>query len=758
MYRNSVLSILILILFSSSDAAIRTWSSSSSNSWKTAANWSGSAVPGSNDTALFDATSIVNCTVDSTININSFIMRAGYTGTYLNKTYACTVAVKCSVGVTTGVYKDSIGWYKSGDGIVSINGANNQVKSSTWDLRGNDSLYGTIGTVHLGYSGKKTCWNGGSSYGKMWVHAGTLYIVNSATHYATSNCKSLIDSGTISCATGKYFQEAPNNFLDTIGKIINITDCDFGISGNTGTINFSDSVKVRKFTYVTYGSTVSLNTNSYPFITAATSNFLTAGGTIHFGGSLVTVYAITNAYMPSSGSCAIYFDSSTCTMSGAANDYSTTGATQTIDLGKATINCYSFTFRSAGLTVVPGTSLVKYNQGGNQTVSFLGKTFYDFEVALASANKYTFSDSLQCHNFTRTTGKLLANNPIRASGSININSTDACTLSTITMTGLNQTFAVNSKNAAIYCNNITLNLNDNTTIVPAAKTYSRFVFTAGKTYTWTAGDTAIITNHTSGNWNGTAGNPVTWLSSSTGSWYYVSAPASVTPTYMAIRDCKNYSANAITVNDGSSQNWGHNIGWTWPAATVTSVTPNHGPIGGGIFATVKGTQFLYNGGATVKFGNNYAAYYDTIRDTLIHCKVPNGAGLVECRVFTTDSLTGFALGSAFSYDSTDSSYRVSAFTIVPDSGQPQGNYPITINTSGSWFINPLSVWIDGRSVTSVSIVNGNQCTGITPVGLPDGTWKSVKIKNGYLDSLTQTSTQGYKYIMPRIYRRPWIFW
>ena len=63
-----ILFLLCLLVISAQATAIK-WNSAASTSFKTAANWLGGTGPGVNDTALFDGTSIVNCTVDTNYKI-----------------------------------------------------------------------------------------------------------------------------------------------------------------------------------------------------------------------------------------------------------------------------------------------------------------------------------------------------------------------------------------------------------------------------------------------------------------------------------------------------------------------------------------------------------------------------------------------------------------------------------------------------------------------------------------------------------------
>ncbi|MFA4982509.1 MAG: hypothetical protein WC592_08610, partial [Candidatus Omnitrophota bacterium] len=60
---------------------INTWSSAGSTSWNTSGNWSAGRVPVAEDNVTFDATSVVNCTLDVAMDITALTVEAGYTGT-----------------------------------------------------------------------------------------------------------------------------------------------------------------------------------------------------------------------------------------------------------------------------------------------------------------------------------------------------------------------------------------------------------------------------------------------------------------------------------------------------------------------------------------------------------------------------------------------------------------------------------------------------------------------------------------------------
>ncbi len=77
----------------------RHWVASSAGTWNTTANWAtcsggtgGASVPGSSDTAIFDASGTQNCTVDTTVAVVDLTNAGGYTGILDTANYAITIS------------------------------------------------------------------------------------------------------------------------------------------------------------------------------------------------------------------------------------------------------------------------------------------------------------------------------------------------------------------------------------------------------------------------------------------------------------------------------------------------------------------------------------------------------------------------------------------------------------------------------------------------------------------------------------------
>ena len=112
---------LLFILVSAVHADTRYWVASSASNWNNTSNWSttsggsgGSSVPGSSDDVYFDSSRVGNCSIDATVNVNSFTI-SGYSGTITQQT-GITIAI-----ATT--FSQSSGTFTGGDSSISINGS-----------------------------------------------------------------------------------------------------------------------------------------------------------------------------------------------------------------------------------------------------------------------------------------------------------------------------------------------------------------------------------------------------------------------------------------------------------------------------------------------------------------------------------------------------------------------------------------------------------------------------------------------------------
>ena len=103
----------------------------------------------------------------------------------------------------------------------------------------------------------------------------------------------------------------------------------------------------------------------------------------------------------------------------------------------------------------------------------------------------------------------------------------------------------------------------------------------------------------------------------------------------------------VTVNGQSGSLAG---GFTYGQPTVTSVSPNNGPVAGGTAVTITGTNFA--SGATVKFGSAAATNVTVASSTQITATTPAGsAGAVTVTVANSGGQSG-SLANGFTYNAS----------------------------------------------------------------------------------------------------------
>ncbi|HLE58275.1 MAG TPA: hypothetical protein VJA85_01370 [Candidatus Limnocylindria bacterium] len=98
-------------------AATRTWDGGGAdNNWSTAANWSSNLVPGAADTAVFNATSTKDATIDVAASVLGVSINMGYTGTI-------TQAAGAPLTVGGSNFSQSAGTFVGGSSAITVNGS-----------------------------------------------------------------------------------------------------------------------------------------------------------------------------------------------------------------------------------------------------------------------------------------------------------------------------------------------------------------------------------------------------------------------------------------------------------------------------------------------------------------------------------------------------------------------------------------------------------------------------------------------------------
>ncbi len=164
--------------------------------------------------------------------------------------------------------------------------------------------------------------------------------------------------------------------------------------------------------------------------------------------------------------------------------------------------------------------------------------------------------------------------------------------------------------------------------------------------------------------------------------------------------------------------------------TLTAVSPNVGPLGGGTTITLTGTRFLSVTGVTV--GGNPCSSISVVSPTSLTCISP--AGIAGAKDVAVTNATGIiAMIGAFTYALPPTISNVS-----PSAGATGGGTLLTI--TGTGFAATPTVTIDGFVCGSPSFINATQVTCTTPAHVPGATTIVVTNPDGQIATGTNLIT------------------
>jgi hypothetical protein len=172
-------------------------------------------------------------------------------------------------------------------------------------------------------------------------------------------------------------------------------------------------------------------------------------------------------------------------------------------------------------------------------------------------------------------------------------------------------------------------------------------------------------------------------------------PAGATDGPIAVTDSEGTATSATNFDVTPS-----------PLPTITSFTPNSGPIGTSVVIT--GTGFI--GVTAVTFNGTAATAFTVNSDTQITATVPIGATDGPIAVTTP----GGTATSATNFDVTPSAPTITSFT--PTSG-PVGT---SVVITGTEFTGATAVTFNGTAVTSFTVDSATQITATVPAGATTG--------------------------------------
>jgi len=243
----------------------------------------------------------------------------------------------------------------------------------------------------------------------------------------------------------------------------------------------------------------------------------------------------------------------------------------------------------------------------------------------------------------------------------------------------------------------------------------------------TAGGTAVTVTGT----NFAAGATVTFGSAAATNVVVVNST-----TITATTPAGNAGAVTVTVTNPGGQGGSLTNGYTYAVGlpTVSGVSPNNGPVGGGTSVTITGTNFAT--GATVTFGSAAATNVVVVNSTTITATTPaaGSVGAVTVTVTNSNGVNG-SLASAFIYTAQPTVSGVS-----PNSGTTAGGTSVTI--TGTNFATGATVTFGSAAATNVVVVNATTITATTPGGSAGAVTVTVTNPGSQSGSLQN----GYTYL------------
>jgi hypothetical protein len=185
--------------------------------------------------------------------------------------------------------------------------------------------------------------------------------------------------------------------------------------------------------------------------------------------------------------------------------------------------------------------------------------------------------------------------------------------------------------------------------------------------------------------------------------------------------------------------------------SISSITPNSGPIKEKIPITIRGANFVSGGLFGVKIGGLPATNIARINATTITAKTPEGtAGAKDVVVTNNDGQTATKVGGFTCVVPPTISIAPPAIpvavptisSIMPDSGPTKGNTPITIRGTNFVSGGSFGVKVGGWAATNVTWINATTITAKTPLGSAGA--RIVVVTNN--DGQTATKVGGYTYL------------
>ena len=178
--------------------------------------------------------------------------------------------------------------------------------------------------------------------------------------------------------------------------------------------------------------------------------------------------------------------------------------------------------------------------------------------------------------------------------------------------------------------------------------------------------------------------------------------------------------------------------YTYPAPTITSISPSAGPLSGGNTVTITGTGF--RSGLVARVGGLDCTNINFISATQFTCRPPaKTAGTYALAVLNSDTQRG-ALPNAYTYRAAPQ-----ITSITPTRGSIAGGGVLTVNGSG--FITGAVVKVGTKACANPQVVSANQMTCTFSA---DGAgFYPVTVTNPEGQTIAQTPSFVFELVAPR---------
>jgi subtilase family serine protease len=144
-----------------------------------------------------------------------------------------------------------------------------------------------------------------------------------------------------------------------------------------------------------------------------------------------------------------------------------------------------------------------------------------------------------------------------------------------------------------------------------------------------------------------------------------------------------------------------------PVTTVTGISPDAGPLGGGVRLTIKGSALT--GATAVSFGKKPAITFAVVSDTAISAVAPPGAGKAAVTVTTPLGTSKVAATAEFAYLGVPTVSR-----LTPATGPRRGGTKVTV--TGTSFVEVTAVRFGARKAASFRILSPTRISAVAPAG------------------------------------------